>query len=42
METALQSALDYSVRKPLAKYLDEFGIVRTSGIDRGASGRAVA
>jgi hypothetical protein len=33
IETELQSALGYSVRKPLAKYLDEFNIVRVGQTD---------
>jgi hypothetical protein len=34
IESELQSALDYSTRKPLAKYLDEFNVVRVGRIDR--------
>ena len=42
VELELQAAFQYSARKPLAKYLDEFNTVRASGVYRGAPGWPVA
>ena len=42
IETELQSALGYSTRKPLAKYLDEFNVVRVGQIDRPTPGAPVS
>lgn len=42
IEVELQSALGYAARKPLAKYLDEFNVVRVDQIDRPAPGASVS
>jgi hypothetical protein len=42
IEVELQAALGYVTRKPLAKYLDEFNVVRVDQIDRAAPGASVS
>jgi hypothetical protein len=42
IEVELQSALGYSARKPLAKYLDEFNVVRVGQIDHPIPGERVS
>jgi hypothetical protein len=42
IETELQSALGYATRKPLAKYLDEFNVVRVAQIDSPTTGARVS
>jgi hypothetical protein len=42
IEVELQSALGYSARKPLAKYLDEFNVVRVGQIDHPTPGERVS
>jgi hypothetical protein len=42
IEVELQYALGYAARKPLAKYLDEFNVVRVDQIDRPAPGASVS
>jgi hypothetical protein len=42
IETELQSALGYSARKPLAKYLDEFNVVRFAQTGSPSAGARVS
>jgi hypothetical protein len=42
IETELQSALGYATRKPLAKYLDEFNVVRVAQIDSPTTGARIS
>lgn len=42
IEVELQSALGYATRKPLAKYLDEFNVVRFDQLDRPAPGSGLS
>jgi hypothetical protein len=42
IEIELQSTLRYATRKPLAKYLDEFNVVRVDQSDRSAPGPSVS